>query len=605
MRLLPYIILLFFLLATIQPLAHALTVTRHGWPWTGTEPFPWLEYLKQLAQQRGEPLQGVKLTIITRHEATIITKAKEAFLNSPVAQELGIEDIRALLVGPELWDYYLSRGGIDVAWGGGPTLFNFIDEKGYVMPLDNNTHPEFNAVLYEMQKIPERIAGAETYKVGSDGYVHWIGAAISSFGFTVNHDILNQYGLPMPHRWIDLTRPEYGQYLPDVPLVGIADPLKSTSNTRMYEIILQAYGWEAGWRALTMLAANAKIYDASSAVRDAVTRGDIAVGITIDFYGYTAMHQNPSCEYIIPENESIVNADPIAIIKDTQYPIHAAAFVAWVLSEYGGQQVWLDTDINRLPINERVFDTDIGQQRQDLKQAFETATSAGIILFNETLSGMTERAMQWYFKATLVNIHDDLQNVWAAIVQAYLSGQIDENTYNYLLWKLTDPFPFQDPLTGQEVTFTLEYAMKINDKITESEINQQLVNEWEEGARAKYAAVYNELMAILNGEKTVTEIVTPITSIFTVSPQTTTTATLTTTPTSETTTPSQTSPIQTTPTTTTSTQTSTPTKATTPTTTTTTTKTTSPSGGDMTSVIAAVVIIVLIIIVAAFYYLRK
>lgn len=596
MKTLGYIIVLFLLITLIYPIANALIPPKNQWPWTGTEPFPWLQYLKQLAQERGEPLEGVVLTIITRHEATIISKTKEVFLDSPVARELGITDIRALLVGPELWDYYLSRGGIDIAWGGGPTLFNFIDKKGYIMPLDNNTYPEFNAVLYELGKIPKRIAGAETYKVGSDGYIHWIGAAISSFGFTVNHDILNQYGLPVPHKWIDLTRPEYGQYLPDVPLVGIADPLKSTSNTRMYEIILQAYGWETGWRVLTLLAANSKIYDASSAVRDAVTRGDIAIGITIDFYGYTAMHQNPSCEYIIPENESIVNADPIAIINGTKYPIHAAAFVAWVLSEYGGQQIWLDTDINRLPINDKVFDTETGQQRQDLKRAYESATVAGIILFNETLSGMTERAMQWYFKATLVNIHDDLQNTWAAIVQAYLTGQIDENTYNYLLWKLTDPFPFIDPLTGEEVTFTLDYAIKINDRITESEINQQLVNKWEEGARTKYANVYNELMAIVNGEKTITENYPYITGTpTTTSPIETTTITTETTSFTATTSPNETITLITH--TTTPTQTPSSPIQSTP-------QTTSPVS-ETSNILIALVIIVLIIVVAAFYYLRR
>ncbi len=591
MKLYAYLLFILMMIVLIQPIAQALIVPHNAWPWTGEEPFPWLQYLKQLAQERGEPLSDVKLTIITRHEATIIQKTKEVFLNSIVAKELGIVDIVPVYAGPEQWETYLQQAmeigkPIDVAWGGGPTLFNYIDEKGYIEPLDNSSHPEFNAILYEMGKLPDRIAGAPTYKVGDDGYIHWIGAAISSFGFTVNHDKLNEYGLPMPRKWIDLTRPEYGAYLPDIPLTGIADPTKSTSNTRMYEIILQAYGWEEGWRVLTLMAANAKIYDSSSGVRDAVIRGDIAVGITIDFYGYTAMHQNPACEYIIPENESIVNADPIAVLKNTRYPIHAAAFVAWVLSEYGGQQVWLDTDINRLPINDRVFETDAGQQRPDLKQAFETATASGIIRFNETLAGATERAMQQYFKATLVNAHDELQNVWAAIVQAYLNGDISEEAYNYLIRKLTDPFPFEDPITGETVTFTLEYAIEINDRLLEGSIYQALMNAWEKGARDKYASVYDLLQAILAGQPIPTE---------------TTTTTPTTSPTTTPTTPTQTTSPTTTPTT--SPTTTTPTETTTPTSPE-TTPTTTPGGGVSGTVIAAIVI-VLIIVVVAIYYLRK
>lgn len=550
------------ILIILGSIASAINIkyTAGAWPWSNqSEPFPWLEYLKSLPHPT-----GVTLTIITRHENTIIMKAKEAFLNSPIAQELGITNIVTVFAGPEQWETYIRQAleagrPIDIAWGGGPTLFNYIDEKGYIEPLDNVTHPEFNAILYEMQKIPERIAGAPTYKIGDDGYVHWIGAAISSFGFTINHDVINKYGVPIPKKWIDLTNPEYAKFLPTTPLTGIADPTKSTSNTRMYEIILQAYGWEEGWKVLTLMAANAKIYDSSSGVRDAVIRGDIAVGITIDFYGYTAMHQNPACEYIIPENESIVNADPIAILKDTRYPVQAAAFVAWVLSEYGGQQIWLDTDINRLPINPKVFDTDMGHQRPDLKQAYETATQSGVIQFNETLSSLTERAMQFYFKATLVNAHDDLQNVWSAITQAYLNGQITKEEFDYLIDQLTKPFEFTDPLTGQKTTFTLEYAMKINDKLTEGSVYQALMSEWEDGARNRYLETYNLLQEILAG------------------------ATIPTTP------------VETTATTGTATDTTAPTEtATTP----------SPSEGVPTSLVVAVAIIVLAVIVTI-YYLRS
>ncbi len=567
-RILLGLVIAMLLAYSISPVTHALGIPKNqGWPPWGNqpEPFPWLEYLKSLPHPT-----GVTLTIITRHENTILQKTIEKFLNSDIAKELGIENIQPIFAGPELWESYIQKGlekkrPIDVAWGGGPTLFNYIDSKGYIEPLDNTTHPEFNAVLYEMEKLPKILAGAPTYKVGDDGYVHWIGAAVSSFGFTVNHQMIDQYGIPMPRKWVDLTKPEYAKYLPQVPLTGIADPTKSTSNTRMYEIILQAYGWDEGWKVLTLMAANAKIYDSSSGVRDAVIRGEIAVGITIDFYGYTAMHQNPQCEYIIPENESIVNADPIAILKNTRYPVQAAAFVAWVLSEYGGQQIWLDPDINRLPINTRVFDTPLGQERQDLYQAFQTASQSGIIQFNETLSGLTERAMQYYFKATLVNAHPDLQSTWAAIAQAYLNGQINDLEYNYLINELTKPFTFKDPLTGTDTTFTLEYAIKINDELSKGEIYQALMSEWEDGARTRYEKTYNDLEKILSGELQVT-------------PTTTTPITETTSPTGPTTT--------------------------TTTTTTGTVTTTGGGGGETTQYLIVIGVIVLLAIVVTLYYMK-
>ncbi len=577
-RFLALAVLILLTASLTAPCTLATTATRQNiireeqqWPWGNkTEPYPWLDYLASLTDVR-----GVTLTIVTRHESTILQLTKEKFLNSPVAQALGITNLIFLPLGPDLWESYIQRRiekgtPIDVAWGGGPTIFNYIDGRGYVMSLNPSEHPEVNAVLYEASKIPEILAGSPTRLVGSDGYIHWIGAAISSFGITVNNNKLLEYGVPKPQRWIDLTKPDYAQYLPQTQLIGIADPTMSTSNTRMYEIVLQAYGWEEGWQVLTLMAANAEIFDSSSGVRDAVIRGDIAAGITIDFYGYTAMHQNPACEYIIPENESIINADPIAILKDTRYPVHAAAFVAWVLSEYGGQIIWLDPNVNRLPINARVFDLPGGQERQDLYVAYQKAVQGGAIQFNETLALATERAMQYYFKATLVNAHDVLQNVWAAMAQAYLQGKINDYEFEYLIRELGAPVSFEDPLTGGTATFTVQYAMKINDKLTQSEIANALLRGWEDAARAKYQKVYNDLQAILSGQLTVTPPTT--TSPATTSPGQTTS----TTPTGTTSSPSATQP-------------------------TTTTATTSPAGGLSTQTIVTIVAIVILVAAIAVY----
>jgi len=539
-RVVSLLVLLLLILPIMSVGVNAVSVnniTRQGtsdqWPWgEGQEPFPWLEYLKGLTDER-----GVTLTIITRHESTIQLLTKQLFLESPVAQELGIVNIQFLQLGPDLWVDYIQRRiergtPIDIAWGGGPTIFNYIDQLGYVMALNPSEHPEVYAILYEVSKIPERIAGSPTRLTDDNGYIHWIGAAISSFGITVNNDKANEYNVPKPKTWLDLAKPEYARYLPSSQLIAIADPLMSTSNTRMYEIILQAYGWEEGWKILTLMAANSKILDSSSGVRDAVIRGDVVAGITIDFYGYTAMHQNPACEYIIPENESIINSDPIALLADSKHPVHAAAFIAWVLSEFGGQVVWLDPNINRLPINAKVFDLPEGQERPDLYEAYVKATAGGAILFNESFAIATERAMQYYFKATLVNAHDDLQNTWAAIAKAYLDGDINDVEYQYLINKLGEIISFKDPLTGQTLKFTSEYATKINPNLTQAEVASALLREWEEAARQNYHNVYLELQDILAGRKTIT---TPPTE--TTTPPTETGTTPTTPPTGSPTTP--------------------------------------------------------------------
>jgi len=495
-RLLVVIPLLTLALTMLTPVAQ---VSSAEWPWgSASEPFPWLNYLKSLPHQ-----EGITLYILTRHEETILAATRVAFLNSPVAKALGVSDVVLIPIHGAQWPKYINNSEIDVAWGGGPTLFNWLDQLGLLQPLDNKTHPEFNAVLYEMSKIPPTYAGAQSYLVGSDGYVHWIGASLSSFGFTINKNVLSQYNVPAPTYWSDLGSPVYAKYLPAKPLIGTADPTQSTSNTRMFEIILQAYGWEKGWEVLTTLAANSNIYEGSSNVRDAVIRGDIAAGTTIDFYGYTAMQQNPNCQYITPPNQSIVNYDPIAIVKNAPHMVQAAAFVAWVLSEWGGQQVWLNPDINRLPANPNVFNTPQGAQRPDLKQAYIAAAQAGFIQFNETLSSMWVNSVIYYFKATLVNAHAQLQSTWAAVSQAYLNGKITKDQFNKLVADLSSFFPFVDPLTDKYVTFTLDYALTINGPLTNSsKVYQALMSAWTSGATAKYQWVYQELQAILSGQPT-------------------------------------------------------------------------------------------------------
>jgi len=474
------------------------TTTTTGTP---TYPeYPWLDQLKQLTSER-----GVQLIVITRHEQSIQTATIQSFLDSPVAKELGITGIRFISASAELWPSYIDRAAkagtpIDVAWGGGPTLFNDIDSRGYLLPIDPNK-PEFQAIVYELNKIPKTIGGAETYKVDSSGLIHWIGASVSSFGFTVNKLRLQQYALPMPQTWEDLARPEYAKYLPDIPQISTADPTLSTSNTRIFEIILQAKGWDEGWRILTLLAANAIIYSGSSDARDAVIRGDVAIGTTIDFYGYMAQQVNPNCQYIAPQGETIINSDPIAIVKGTKHLIHAIAFVAWVLNEYGGQQVWLNPDINRLPVNPRVFDTQLGKTRLDLKQALDSALNSQSIPFNETLSANWVYSIMYYFKATLVNPHNDLQAVWAQIAKAYLDGKISKEWFDYLSRYISKPLTFKDPVTGNTVTFTIDYAVFINNKLaTDPQVYQSLMTQWEQGARERYLNALNLLQDALSGK---------------------------------------------------------------------------------------------------------
>ncbi len=432
--------------------------------------------------------QGIEIVVISRHPTDILEKARVEFLKSDYAKKYHITNVKTVVLAAGLWQQYIESGRADVAWGGGPTLFDYLYQQGLLAPLGTDE------VLKAVAQIPDEIAGMPMKRIGPDGKIYWVAAAIASFGFTVNHKVLDEYGLPVPKHWADLASPIMGQPLLVIgtPAVGIADPTQSTSNTRMYEIILQKYGWDEGWVILTAMGANSKIYPASGDVRDAVIRGDIAVGITIDFYGYTAMMLNKECEYILPEGETIVNGDPIALVKNSKHPEAAQAFIAWVLTE--GQKIWLDPEINRLPANPNVFNTTEGQKRKDLYEAYIKATQSKGMPFNDSLALSYEFAMQQYFRATIVEVDDYLKAAWKAILNKYFNGELSDDQLKQYMEKLGAPLTFKDPETGKTVKFTEDYAIKINQRlISDPSFRSAMIDAWRKAAIERYNSIVNEL----------------------------------------------------------------------------------------------------------------
>jgi len=454
--------------------------------------------------------ETVTLTVLTRHPSDIQEMAKDAFLKSEYAKRFCVSDIVFKALPPGFWSQVIRSSPVDVAWGGGPTLFDQLFLDGLLRPL------ETRYALEAAAQVPDEIAGMPTKRV-KDGKIYWVGAAIASFGFTVNTEVAAQLGFPVEKlkHWRDLASDDLGLILLEYGKapVAIANPLQSTSNTRMYEIILQAYGWDEGWKVLTLMAANAEIKEGSEDVRDAVINGEVLVGITIDFYGYTAEKvTNGVCRYILPQGETIVNADPVAVTVSTKHPEAAEAFVAWLLTE--GQAIWLNPDINRLPANPKVFDMpldvlckvaqascgDMKAQVELLREKFQQALHAKVIRFNDTLALETEFPMQLYFVATLRDEHKLLQDAWTRLLKAYyVDKTIDRETFEKLKNMLGETVTYKDPVTGREVKFTLEDAIRVGKLLREAmakgdaALKDKYMNAWREAAREKYRLILDQL----------------------------------------------------------------------------------------------------------------
>jgi ABC-type Fe3+ transport system substrate-binding protein len=432
--------------------------------------------------------KGLVLRVITRHDSSITNLAHDMFMASDIAKKSGVTDVIFVNVPANLWrdtiNGYQARGEpLDVAWGGGPTLFDELIANGQAAPI---TRQE---TLQVIAQISDTIGGAPLKRYSSDGKILWVAAAISSFGFIINSQILQQYGLPQPRTWEDLAGVQMAKTLPR-PAVSWASPSLSTSHTRIYEIILQKFGWDQGWSILARLAANGRAYPGSVEALVAVQSGETPIGIAIDYYGYQSELQYPQTKYVLPFNESICNGDPIALVKTTANSDAAQAFIQWVLSA-DGQKVWLDPTISRLPVRPDVFKTPEGSARKDLYTDYNKTINNIGIPFSDDLALKYEYAMRIYFDAVFGDMHDDLVTTWSALVSAYNAGKLKQADFDKLAFQLGRPLSWSSG--SSTMTFTQDYAISINESLKDSGTASQFTQVWRNAARQWYQAIRDQI----------------------------------------------------------------------------------------------------------------
>lgn len=273
---------------------------------------------------------------------------------------------------------------VDVLFGGGVYDHQRATGRGFlVAPWSANAVPAgvfADAAGHEL--IPARLGG-EVWR--SDTF---FGAAASAFGICVNTDRLRELGIgSLPAGWVDLGGPAYAGQL------ALADPTKSGSFAKMFEIILQEQcaravaaagftetqvedfearykaagtlapgaipdgvprdypdaleqGWQNGVKLVRRLGANARYFtDSAGRVPVDVAAGQVAAGLAIDFYARTqgqtvaAGAGRDRMEFIVPRGASGVGVDPIALLRGAEHRATAVRFIEFVLGAEG-QRLW-------------------------------------------------------------------------------------------------------------------------------------------------------------------------------------------------------------------------------------------------------------------------
>jgi len=366
-----------------------------------------------------------KLVIVTPHNEQIRFEIGRAFGDWHKAKygESVVIDWRAIGGTSDIERILLSKyasledqgkldegSGFDLVFGGGDYSFHYKLKPGVRGELSILEPLKFDEAFVDEVYPEPTIAGNKLY----DPDHTWWGVVLSSFGIVYNREVLELRGVDEPTTWEHLGDPKLSGW------IALADPGHSGSVTVTYNTIVQRYGFERGWATLRRVCANAKYFsNSSSKVPLDVSAGDAAAGMCIDFYGrYQASAVGGDrVGFVAPAGETVVTADPVAVLRGCQRKELAERFVRWLLSPEG-QLLWaVPTEhefgprqygLRRMPIRRDIYP-------QHLDEFIDPVDAYAIASPLPDGTPNYFRSIAPMMHAMAIDIHDDLKAAWATI----------------------------------------------------------------------------------------------------------------------------------------------------------------------------------------------
>lgn len=156
---------------------------------------------------------------------------------------------------------------------------------------------------------------------------YYFGTKLITTGIMYN----TKSGLPKPESWNDLLKPEAkGQVIMPSPLYSGAAVIHVGTLAAQ-----PAFGWEY----FEKLAKNGAIAaQGNGNVNDAVSRGDKAYGVIIEYMAYGQKKKGSPVDFVFPKEGVTVINQPVAIMKGARNVAAARKFVDFQLSKEAQQQ---------------------------------------------------------------------------------------------------------------------------------------------------------------------------------------------------------------------------------------------------------------------------
>jgi hypothetical protein len=243
----------------------------------------------------------------------------------------------------------------------------------------------------------------------------------------------------------------------------------------VYEIILQAYGWEKGWRIITGLGANVRNFtNSATQVPKDVATGEVAYGLAIDFYAWAQVNEAGADKigFVMPDNLTVINPDGIAILKGAPNPSVAEAFVRFVMSP-AGQKLWLwvkgaadgprNFQLNRFSVLPSLY----GLSPEHTAVKLNPFSWRSDFAFNERLASARYSIVNDLVGTMVIDPKKLLTQAWRTALAAGLTE---------VEWQRLGAMPLSE-------TEALDLA---TNKWTDPAFRNQKLNEWSQFAREKY-----------------------------------------------------------------------------------------------------------------------
>jgi ABC-type Fe3+ transport system substrate-binding protein len=352
-----------------------------------------------------------------------------------------------------------ATSGIDIFWGGGASTFiDLSSDKflaAYQLPADLKP------------LLPATASGVSM----TDGKGEWYASAISSFGIFFNRAFMKIMKITEPTTWNDLADPKY------LNKISLADPRRSGTAGQMNMIIIQNLGWEKGWQLLNEVAGNNRAFTHSSSdpIKNVVA-GDAVASMAIDFYALAKVSElgTDKLGFALPAAQTVLDPDPIAIMKGAPNRKAAERFVNFVLSNEAQKLLVLgskETDgpklsvLGRMAVNTQTYKDTEGRRINP----FNPFTEKTMFKLDSQKAAKLKSIVDDLIGAVIIDAHDELKAAWK-IASVSPAGSPIRKEFGAM------------PVTEAEL---LELSAKWDDNV----VRNQKINEWLSFSKAKFKKI--------------------------------------------------------------------------------------------------------------------